>query len=366
MGNGIKATQRILFQNPVPVLNQSLPSPCPLRGPPRWVPAGTSGCEGLGARQGRAWVGVPGQGGGLGAQGQAMMPGTPASGGCRFPPPPAPTGVTASCQRASAGGCGKGQGRGGALLHPSSLLLRHPGGREERAAMCPHPPAPSNEETSPGRAQRLLNRQDDGSLPPPAPSLPHPPAIPNQPWAGSHGCGASWPGWGPADSSPRWALCPHLLPALPGLASISRCWLAPAPRWAASGQQSPLPSRGWAGGTEIFPQTGSCSSRAAQPGRAGGGCPGDQPGGNPNFSHLEMLHSAAGPGVQLVQGCSHPRGAATSWMRSQPKKPPGPSRGCSGWPDPSLPPPDPQTKPPKRQPRTQGGWGLWRGGSGHS
>lgn len=53
-----------------------------------------------------------------------MLPGTAASGGCWFPKPPAqageptPTGVTASCRRASAGSCGKGQGRGGLRCTP--------------------------------------------------------------------------------------------------------------------------------------------------------------------------------------------------------------------------------------------------------
>jgi len=35
------------------------------------------GCGGLGAGQGHAWVGVPGQGGGLGAQGRAEAAGRP-------------------------------------------------------------------------------------------------------------------------------------------------------------------------------------------------------------------------------------------------------------------------------------------------
>lgn len=49
-----------------------------------------------------------------------------------------------------------------------------------------------------------------------------------------------------------------------------------------------------------------------------------------------------------ASGCSHPR------TRSQPKKPPGPSRGCSG---PSLPPPVPQTDPPRDTPALGDGFG---------
>lgn len=146
-------------------------------GPSRAL-QGPWGCGGLGPGQGCAWVGVPGQGGGSGCPGsgrgygEAVLPGTPASEGCRFPKPPAhagepaPTGVTASCRRASAGGCGKGQGRGGALLHLTNLLLPHPAGDGGQAARCP----PSNGDITLGRASgglRSLNRQADGSLPPP-------------------------------------------------------------------------------------------------------------------------------------------------------------------------------------------------------
>ena len=154
--NYIKATLRILFQKLAPVPSQSLPSSCPIRGPLRWVPPELCrdlGAEGLQGSWGRAgtclggcpWAGLgpgcPGSGRGGGA---AMLPGTPAPGGCQFLKPPAhvgeptPTGVTASCRRASAGGCGKGQGRAGgfAAPHPPSPAPSQRG----RGAGSPVPP----------------------------------------------------------------------------------------------------------------------------------------------------------------------------------------------------------------------------------
>lgn len=139
----LRATPRIWLEKPVPV-----PVPVPAASvPSRLLPVKrTSGVPG-------ASRGVPG-GGALGAQGRAVLPGSPGAAGCPFPVPPAgrcgshrryrilPVSVSRRLR--------EGAGEGAASLLPPSLLLPVP--EEEEGGQHGEPPP-----------QRWGNRPGEGA-----------------------------------------------------------------------------------------------------------------------------------------------------------------------------------------------------------